>query len=216
MYFNNAEWLLSLIYPSLIWSVKENEKNIYLTFDDGPIPEITDYVIKELEAYAAKATFFVVGDNVRKHPEQFCRIIKAGHSVGNHTFNHLNGWKTNNEEYLQNIFLCEQVIEDTLKKNNLKLPPRSKKIFRPPYGKINKSVISSIRSEYDIVMWKVLTGDFDKNLKSEKCLHKSIKYTDSGSVVVFHDSIKAENNLRYVLPRFLNHFASKGYSFKAL
>lgn len=216
MYFNNAGWFLSTLYPSLIWNKRGDDKIIYLTFDDGPIPEITDFVLEELEKFKAPATFFCVGDNISRHPAVFKKILSAGHKIGNHTFNHLNGWKTEDEAYLQNISLCEETIYAMTKevyKAEASLVPR---LFRPPYGLIKRSQIKKLEGQYQIVMWDVLTGDFNKELSPEKCLHKAIKYTSKGSIVIFHDSIKAERNLRYALPRFLDHFSSSGYRFEVL
>jgi peptidoglycan/xylan/chitin deacetylase (PgdA/CDA1 family) len=220
MYFNNAGWLLSVIYPSLVWKKRVNENIIYLTFDDGPIPGITEYVLKELHKYNAKATFFCVGDNIGKHPDVFQKIVNDGHRVGNHTFNHLKGWKTDDELYVKNIMKCEEIITSTILeipsyKVNVSLES-SKKLFRPPYGLIKKSQIGKIKNEYQIIMWDVLTGDFNVKLSPEDCLKKAIKFTSQGSIVIFHDSIKAEKNLRYALPRFLDHFSSLGYRFDVL
>ena len=209
MYFNNAEWILSLFYPSLTWSKKTEEKVIYLTFDDGPIPEITEYVLEELQKYSAKATFFCVGHNIEKNRIIFDKLAQTHHGIGNHTFNHLNGWKTEDSAYFENVLLCEAMIGNKAK-------PTGKKLLRPPYGKIKYSQVKQLRGEYEIVMWDVLTGDFNINLSEEKCLKKAIKYTGKGSIVIFHDSIKSEKNLKYALPRFLEHFSSQGFKFETL
>lgn len=209
MYFNNAEWLLSRIFPDLEWRVKAHEKVIYLTFDDGPVYPVTDFVLDELKRVGAKATFFCVGDNIYKHPDLFDRIILEGHKVGNHTYNHLNGWKVEDFKYFGNISLCT----DQIKKHTGGVAPE---LFRPPYGKIKRSQIKELKKDFRIVMWSVLSGDYDQRLSSEKCLKKTIKYTGKGSIIVFHDSMKAEKNLRYVLPLFLDHFSGLGYSFKCL
>jgi peptidoglycan-N-acetylglucosamine deacetylase len=219
MYFNNAGWLLSTVYPSLIWSKKEKENIIYLTFDDGPIPEITEYVLEELNKYNIKATFFCVGDNINKNPEVFKKIILSGHAIGNHTYNHLNGWKTDDDVYLENIRKCEEVINKVKKEISDKDSSfiiHHSSLFRPPYGLIKRSQIKKLNNEYQIIMWDVLTGDFNNELSPEKCLHKAMKYSKKGSVVIFHDSIKAERNLRYALPRFIEHFSSKGFRFETL
>lgn len=179
-----------------------DQKDLYLTFDDGPIHGPTDFVLDTLRSFNAKGTFFCIGDNIRKHPDQFRKIIDAGHTAGNHTFNHLNGWRTSNEQYIRNIHDCQHLIGN----GNL---------FRPPFGRIKKSQISLLK-DHKIVMWDVLTFDYDRSLNEDKCLRGSIAGARSGSIVVFHDSIKAEKNLTYVLPRFLEHCASKGYSFKSL
>lgn len=207
------------------------DKEVYLTFDDGPIPEITTWVLKKLSEYNAKATFFCVGENVKKHPRIFQKIITDRHSVGNHTHNHLNGWRTNKEEYLNNIEKAEASFQSsvgslqpsnsglrssnetqTIKNNRL-----STNLFRPPYGKIKTNQANKIiKKGYDIVMWDVLSGDFDLSLSKEKCLKNVLKNTNSGSIVVFHDSEKAFKNLEYVLPKTLAYFTEKGYVFKSI
>lgn len=220
MYFNNAGWFLSALYPSLIWSKKTEEKVIYLTFDDGPISDITEYVLDELERFRAKATFFCVGDNITKHPEVFRKILIAGHETGNHTFNHLKGWKTEDALYMENISRCEEIIREV--KQELQEHTESAytspavPLFRPPYGLIKRSQIRQLKDTYRIVMWDVLTGDFNKDLSPEDCLKKAIRFTRKGSIVIFHDSVKAERNLRYVLPRYIEHFGSLGYRFEVL
>ena len=195
--------VLPVLYPSLLWRINTTQKDLYITFDDGPIHGPTDFVLDTLRSFDAKATFFCIGDNVRKHPDQFKKITTAGHAVGNHTFNHLNGWGTSTEDYINNIVVCQQ---------QLLMQPR---LFRPPFGRITRSQISRL-TNYKIVMWDVLTFDYDRSLAEEKCLRGATGAVRSGSIVVFHDSIKAEKNLLYVLPRFLDHCASKGYSFKSL
>ncbi|MBX9852517.1 MAG: polysaccharide deacetylase family protein [Cytophagaceae bacterium] len=215
MYFNNAGWFLTTLYPTLIWRKKVEEKIIYLTFDDGPIPEITEYVLEELEKFKVKATFFCVGDNIRKYPDVFKKILPYGHAIGNHTFNHLNGWKTDDDAYIDNVQRCETIMSEIRAELIHNSQFKIHNLFRPPYGLIKKSQIKRLPG-YQIIMWDVLTGDFNKDLSAEKCLHKSIKYTKKGSIVIFHDSIKAEKNLRYALPRFLDHFISQGYRFETL
>ena len=178
---------------------------IYLTFDDGPIPEATPFVMSVLEKYNAKATFFCIGDNIRKHPEIFQKLIEVGHAVGNHTFNHLKGWKTDDEVYLENFRLCDSLTRSRL--------------FRPPYGRIKRSQISKLKDGFPglkIIMWDVLSGDFDLNLSPEKCLRNVLKATEAGSIVVFHDSLKAFERLEYVLPRALEYWNKRGYSFERL
>ncbi len=202
MRFFRTPSVLRSFYPSLLWKVDTHEKEIYLTFDDGPINGPTDLVLDTLRSFKAKATFFCIGDNIKKHPGQFKKIIDEGHSVGNHTFNHLNGWRTSNEHYIQNIIECQKLLPDT-------------KLFRPPFGRIKRSQIPLLK-DYTIVMWDVLTFDYDSSLNEDRCLRGAVDSVRSGSIVVFHDSIKAEKNLTYVLPRFMEHCASKGYSLKSL
>ena len=201
--------LENTIYPYLTWRHKESTtKNIYLTFDDGPIPKVTEFVIDNLKIYNAKATFFCVGENIKQYPHILQMLIDNGHCIGNHTSKHLNGWCTPCSIYLDDIERCSNLICNTHKVY------QKKKLFRPPYGKITFQQIKELLSHYEIIMWNVLTKDYAVNLSSEKCFKRSIQYTRYGSIVVFHDSVKAMKNLYYVLPRFLNHFASKGFNFK--
>ena len=219
MYYNNLTNLLSIFYPNLTWARRSPEKVIYLTFDDGPIPEVTEYVLNELDKYAAKATFFCVGDNIVKNCQVFKEIINRGHKIGNHTFNHLNGWKNETNYYLENIAKCNEIILENLVSENKEayLSSKSfKKLYRPPYGKVKQAQIKALTDDYEIVMWDVLSGDFDKNLAPEKCLHKALKFTKNGSIVIFHDSLKALPNLQYALPEFLKHFKEAGYRFESL
>ncbi|KQM75972.1 polysaccharide deacetylase [Pedobacter sp. Leaf216] len=222
MYLIKSPLLLKWYYPSLLWNKSRTEKVIYLTFDDGPIPNVTDFVLKTLKAFNAKATFFCIGDNIVKHPDVFERVKTAGHAIGNHTFNHLKGWKTDDETYLQNTLKCQQLTQSNL--------------FRPPYGRIKKSQIKSLESlvlrsqstatnnsqlpapssQLNIVMWDVLSGDFDTNLPPEKCYKNVIKHTENGSIIVFHDSLKAFDRLSYTLPKVLAYFTEKGFKFSSL
>ncbi len=198
----SSPYLLKHLYPSLQWEVKTREKIIYLTFDDGPHPEITPEVLNILKEKDAKATFFVVGDNVRKHPETYDQILKAGHKTGNHCFNHLNGWKSTNKDYFDNVEQCKQWIKSDL--------------FRPPYGRIKPSQIKVLKKQFRIIMWSVITYDFDQRLSPEKCLNIGIKKSKPGSIIVFHDSKKAADNMLYALPRFIDHFGGLGYRFDVL
>jgi len=199
-------------------------KEIYLTFDDGPMPEITPWVLQNLSKYKAKATFFCIGENVKKHPKIFQKIISEKHSIGNHTYNHLNGWKTKKEEYLSNIEEAEISLRSSVgslwpsvKTRTTKNKQLTTNLFRPPYGKIKINQSNKIlKKGYDIIMWDVLSGDFDLSLSKEKCLKNVLKNTRSGSIVVFHDSEKAFKNLEYVLPKVLAYFTKKGYIFKAI
>ena len=202
------------MYSDLLWNQADkhaDSSSLYISFDDGPVPEITDFVLEILEKYQAKATFFCVGENVQKYPHVYHSVLKHNHHVGNHTYNHLNGWKTDNSTYFENIALCEATMEQ---QSGIALPQR--RLFRPPYGKIKRSQIKHIRRNYVVVMWDILSGDFDPSFDAEKCLKKSIAYTQSGTIIIFHDSYKAEKNLKYVLPRYLDHFAQAGYRFLAL
>lgn len=190
------------------WDKSTTEKTLYITFDDGPIPVVTPFVLDQLKAYNAKATFFCVGDNLAKHSEIAEQLLNEGHALANHTFNHLKGWQTSSKKYLLNVKQCEQELQ--------KLQVNTR-LFRPPYGRITGKQATQLRKDgYELIMWDVLTNDYDNSLKPEVCLQKSIKYTESGSIVVFHDSLKAQRNLEYVLPRYLSHFAKQGFTFKTL
>lgn len=206
MYFVKTPRLLRWIYPNLIWKKPvKNTNTIYITFDDGPIPEVTPFVLNALAEYGAKATFFCIGDNVNKHPDIYQQVLDAGHSVGNHTFNHLKGWETPDDTYVDNYNHCRGVVKSDL--------------FRPPYGKIKKSQIERLQKanpNIQIIMWDVLSGDFDLRLKPERCLRRVISKTCPGSIIVFHDSIKAFPILEEVLPKALAFWKKKGYEFDAL
>ncbi len=196
------------LYPERIWAFSREEKSIYLTFDDGPIPEVTPWVLDELKKYNAKATFFCIGENVQKHPEIFQRILSEGHSVGNHTFNHLNGWKTATSEYIENVDKADRRMG-----NNSKFKIQDSRLFRPPYGKITSKQAKILqRKGFKIVMWDIISYDYDANTSPEKCLQNVLKNIKPGSIVVFHDSLKAEKNLRYVLPKVLRFIGENGLS----
>jgi peptidoglycan-N-acetylglucosamine deacetylase len=209
MNLRNAEWLFSLIYPSLTWSVKTDKPELFLTFDDGPIPGMTEFVLEELQKWGIEATFFCVGDNISKHNDIYNRILAENHSVGNHTYNHLNGWKTKDETYFDNIDRCCIVMSGFVENDR-------KMLYRPPYGKIKRSQIKKLQENYQIVMWNVLTRDYDASLDEEQCLKNAIKNTSNGSIIVFHDNVKAEKNLKYVLPKYIENCLSKGFVFKKL
>ncbi|WP_423817956.1 polysaccharide deacetylase family protein [Salinimicrobium sp. TIG7-5_MAKvit] len=205
--------VIKLLYPKRIWDVTTREKSLYLSFDDGPIPEITPWVLDQLKKYNARASFFCIGDNVGKHPDIFRMVVEQGHTVGNHTHNHLNGWRTSVATYLENVRQAQEVIEKELpQKTGLK-----NAIFRPPYGKIRNVQAKKLQQEgYSVVMWSIVSMDYDRRLSSEKVLQNVLKNAAPGSIIVFHDSIKAEKNLKAVLPKVLEHFQKQGYSFKAL
>lgn len=195
-------FLVKFLLPKLVWEVKTIKKEIFLTFDDGPHPEITLKVLDILDEYKAKATFFCVGENVDKHPQTYSEILKRGHKTGNHTYNHLKGWVTKNKEYYQNINKCAARIDSNL--------------FRPPYGRIGLSQISTLKNEYSIIMWSVLSRDFDRKVKPDECLRNAVSNSKKGSIVVFHDSLKSAENMLYTLPKFLDHFSKQGFSFPVL
>jgi peptidoglycan/xylan/chitin deacetylase (PgdA/CDA1 family) len=209
---HRTPFFLPALYPDLTWRIQNDKKELYLTFDDGPVPGPTEFVLDTLASRNIKATFFCIGDNIRKHPEVFKKIIKQGHVIGNHTFHHLNGWKTNLPKYLENIELCREEIS---KHTPLTINQQPLTLFRPPYGRIMKKQIQSL-TEYKIIMWDVLSVDYNKNLSKERCLHNTIRATRSGSIIVFHDSYKAEKNLTFALPAFIDHFIEQGFTFHTL
>ncbi len=201
--------LLRYLFPEYIWRKSGEGKIIYLTFDDGPVPEVTEFVLQQLAIYQAKATFFCVGENISRYPEITQSIVKQGHCLANHTYNHLRGWDTESDTYVQNIALCQQQIEKWQ-------PKREIKLFRPPYGRIRGKQFKEIKSAYRVIMWDILTYDFDNNLSPEISLKRILKQTTAGSVVVFHDSVKAFPSLQYLLPQFLRYFSDLGYRFNTL
>jgi peptidoglycan/xylan/chitin deacetylase (PgdA/CDA1 family) len=205
MYLVKTPWWLRKIYPSFVWNMPRDEKNIYLTFDDGPHETATPFVLDELRKYNAKATFFCIGKNVEKHRAIYQSILDEGHAVGNHTFNHMNGWKNNDFIYIKNISVAAQFIKSNL--------------FRPPYGRIKKAqakMLLSANQPPQIIMWDVLSGDFDTKLSPEKCLKNVLRNTTNGSIIVFHDSTKAWERMSYALPKLLEHFSKQGYSFRVI
>lgn len=190
------------MFSRLTWDKETEVKELFLTFDDGPTPKITEWVLNVLDRFNAKGTFFCLGKNAVLFPDLFEDILRRGHAVGNHTYNHLNAWKTKPKQYLADIAACEKVFHS--------------KLFRPPYGKIKPGIRTKILKDYQIVMWDVLTYDFDKKFSRKACLDKTISKTKNGSIIVFHDSVKAEKNLKYCLPRLLEHFTEKGYQFNCI
>ncbi len=202
MYLVRPPYLLKKIYPKAIWRVPTNEKQLFLTFDDGPIPIITPWVLDVLKGEKIKATFFCVGENVARYPEIYQRIIDENHTVGNHTFNHLNGWNTHSKTYIKNVKQCADLVNS--------------KLFRPPYGRAKKAQIKHLSAHYSIIMWDVLSGDFDKKISPEKCLKNVMETIRDGSIIVFHDNVKAQRNLEYALPNFINYAKQKGFTFESL
>jgi peptidoglycan/xylan/chitin deacetylase (PgdA/CDA1 family) len=199
-----TNYLVKKIFPNYVWNIPNNDKKVFLTFDDGPTPEITEWTLEQLQKHDAKATFFCIGNNIEKHPEIFHKVIKEGHSIGNHTFDHLKGWKTSIEDYVENVALCQsQIVNHGSQIVNL---------FRPPYGKIKPLQSKILRKQgYKIIMWDVISFDFDASISKEKCLENILKNVQSGSIIVFHDSIKAEKKLKYVLPKALEFFKQRGF-----
>lgn len=200
---------LQKMFPDILWKGNEIGKNLYLTFDDGPQPEVTDFVLQQLKLYNAKATFFCIGKNVETQPNLFERILKEGHSTGNHSFNHLNGWDTSTIEYLQNVQLYDDLMEN-------QYPEINTKLFRPPYGKLKVQQYKKLKEKKKIVLWDVLSYDFKPDLHSEQVLKNVTDHAGEGSVIVFHDSAKAFSHIKYCLPRVLEYYSKKGFDFKAL
>lgn len=200
-YWHISAWIKKL-YPAIIWDNRKAGKTLFLTFDDGPTPKITEKVLNILDSYKAKATFFCLGRNVERHPDIYTEILQRGHGTGNHTYSHLKGWKTDNPQYFEDIELARKYIKS--------------KLFRPPYGQIRRSQISELKSKYKIVLWEVMSHDYEQRVSKERSLKAILRYTKEGSILVFHDSAKAYKKLEYILPRFLEHYSTKGYSFRAL
>ena len=202
-YFVKTPWWLKKLYPECVWQMPGQSKKIYLTFDDGPHPVATPFVLEQLKKYNAKATFFCIGKNIDEYPFLYEEILDDGHMVGNHTYNHLNGWKTDDATYIENIVLAKKRIDSNL--------------FRPPYGRATKFQLRLLKQQGMLpVMWTVLSGDFDTGLSREKCLINVVKNTMEGSIVIFHDSAKAFERLEYVLPRVMEHFSAKGFQFEKI
>lgn len=204
MYYPVAmpKWVQKL-FPDFLYRIEEDkEKVLYLTFDDGPIPKITPWVLEQLAAYDAQATFFCVGANIEKNPSVYQAVLDAGHRVGNHTFNHLNGWKTAQAKYLENVATCQAWMETDL--------------FRPPYGKLRLGQARKLKQAYKVVMWDIIAGDFDPSISGEKCWQNIVKNTTKGSIIVLHDSKKSWERLQYVLPKLLEHYNNLGFQFKAI
>jgi peptidoglycan-N-acetylglucosamine deacetylase len=204
-YLVKTPWLFKKIFPFGTWELPAVGKKIYLTFDDGPHPAITHFVLNELDIYNAKATFFCIGKNVVEHPDVYDEIRTRGHAVGNHTQNHLNGWKTSDEEYVANIRLAKRYIQSDL--------------FRPPYGRIRSSQYRLIDREFPgtrVIMWNVLSADFDVNIDAERCTNNVLKHAAPGSIIVFHDSEKAFPRLEHSLPVVLKRLKENGFEFEAI
>jgi peptidoglycan-N-acetylglucosamine deacetylase len=202
MAFVRIPGILKKIYPGLTWNIPGGERTLYLTFDDGPTPDITDKVLGMLATCEARATFFCIGRNAERNPDILRRIINAGHAVGNHTYSHLKGWYTPNREYYEDIELASRFVPSHL--------------YRPAYGMITPAQIRYLKQRFHIVLWDVMSYDFDHSVSNERCLSNVIRHAAPGSVVVFHDSVKASGNLLYALPRVLEYFGEKGFTFEAI
>ena len=194
--------ILRPLWGNVVWRKNPSEKVIYLTFDDGPVPEATPLVLDILDKYDVKATFFSVGENVKKHPETYNEILKRGHKTGNHTFNHLKGFEVSVEEYVENVQKAAKYIDSTL--------------FRPPYGRISFKQKKVLESDYQIIMWDIITHDYNRKLSPKTIMNTIKRYSRNGSIVVFHDSIKAKDNLLAVLPTAIEYWKNEGYTFDVL
>ncbi|MCS6929131.1 MAG: polysaccharide deacetylase family protein [Saprospiraceae bacterium] len=202
MYLVKTPYLVQALWPHFLWRVPTREPVLYLTFDDGPIPAVTPWVLDVLKKFCAKATFFCVGENVMRYPDIYRRIVAEGHRTGNHTYNHLDGWKTNTLDYLQNVHRCAQLVHSNL--------------FRPPYGRLSPCQRAYLERYYMIVLWDVLSGDFDRNTDASQCLANILENAEKGSIIVLHDNIKTADKLRVVLPEVLRHFTQQGLRFEGL
>lgn len=200
MFIEQPPLLLRWIYPRALWRMDKHVKAVYLTFDDGPIPEITPWVLDLLDRYRMKATFFLVGDNVRKHPEEYRMIVEQGHRVGNHTYNHIQGLYYLSKHYLANVEKANELIHTDL--------------FRPPHGFMRWTEYMILRNKYRMVMWDVVTRDYSKRLDGAEVFEKVKKYVRNGSIITFHDSLKSERNMKYALPRSIDWLLEQGYEFK--
>jgi peptidoglycan-N-acetylglucosamine deacetylase len=202
MYIPKTPRIAKNVFPKLLWNKPREEKAVYLTFDDGPTPGVTEWVLDTLSEYNALATFFCVGKNVEENLGIMQRIINEGHSIGNHTYNHYNAWKTKSAVYMNDVDECCKVINSSL--------------FRPPYGKLRPMIQKRLLKNFDIVMWDVLSYDFDEKITGEECYENVAQNSSAGSIIVFHDSVKAELRLKYALPKCLDFFASQSYAFRSL
>jgi peptidoglycan/xylan/chitin deacetylase (PgdA/CDA1 family) len=205
LYFVKTPWWVKMLYPKCVWDIKTKEKVLYITFDDGPHPTITAFVLQELKKYNAKATFFLIGDNAKKFPQVLQQIIDEGHAIGNHTMHHLNGWKTAEGNYFNDIKEAEQYINSAL--------------FRPPYGRISTKQIQTLTTHHSpltIIMWNILAGDWEQSLLPQKCFNQIKNKIYPGAIVVFHDSEKALERMQYAFPKLLEYAAREGYTFKKI
>ncbi len=204
MFIEQPPKFFRALYPQAHFRMNPDEKAVYLTFDDGPIPEVTPWVLSLLEEHSVKATFFMVGDNVRKHPDEFRMVIEAGHRIGNHTYNHIRGFEYSAEQYLANVEKANELMHTD--------------IFRPPHGHVGFRQYHTLKHHYRIIMWDLVTRDYSKRMTPEQVLDNVKHYVRNGSIITFHDSLKSWNNgnLQYALPRAIEYLKSEGYEFKML
>jgi len=215
MHFFTVPSTIQWLIPSCTWRKEGQGKVIYLTFDDGPHPEITSWVMEELKKHQIKATFFCVGNNLRKHTATAKQLLTEGHQIGNHTMHHIKGWKHNNGDYLKDVENCDTEIREIY--GQLDIKKAQPRLFRPPYGQIKPSQIKLLRTKgYEIIQWSDLSCDYDKHLNCEKSLSAMVKNAKPGSIVVFHDSEKAEHQLKQILPSYLEAMLAEGFTFETL
>ncbi|GAA3995969.1 polysaccharide deacetylase family protein [Hymenobacter fastidiosus] len=198
------------LLPDCLWEMPGPDRTLYLTFDDGPVPEETPFVLAQLAEYDARATFFCVGENLVRHPGIARAALAAGHRLANHTHHHISGWSHSQADFLTDVARCQQEL------NRLLPAPEARPLLRPPFGRITRPLARALSTSHQVVMWDVLTYDYDRDFPASQCLQSAIRHSRPGSIVVFHDSVKARRNLRYVLPRYLAHFAGLGFRFAAL
>ncbi|MGN0258306.1 MAG: polysaccharide deacetylase family protein [Bacteroides sp.] len=215
-----SKWLRRL-YPGALWRVNPEEKAVYLTFDDGPIPEVTPWVLDLLDRYGVKATFFMVGDNICKHPDMFREVVERGHRIGNHTFNHIRGFSRKyftSYSYLENTEKAYDLMRDQMRGLNCSESQLRPLLFRPPHGHMGWAQYITLKRRYRIVMWDLVTRDYSKKLRGPQVLANVLRYTRNGSIITFHDSIKSwkNGNLQYALPRAIEFFMEEGYQMKML
>lgn len=204
MFIEQPPWFFRALYPKAIFRMSPDEKAVYLTFDDGPIPEVTPWVLELLDKYGIKATFFMVGDNIRKHPDVFRMVVDRGHRIGNHTFNHIRGFEYLSKNYLANTDKANEVMHTDL--------------FRPPHGHMRWLQYMTLKRHYKIIMWDLVTRDYSKKMRPPQVLANVMRYARNGSIITFHDSLKSWNNgnLQYALPRAIEFLKEEGYAFKVL
>ena len=215
-----SKWLRCL-YPGALWRLNPEEKAVYLTFDDGPIPEVTPWVLDLLDRYGVKATFFLVGDNIRKHPEEFREVVRRGHRIGNHTFNHIRGFSRKyftSWNYLENTEMAYDIMREEMGHVPCDESQLRPLLFRPPHGHMGWAQYITLKRRYRIVMWDLVTRDYSKKLRGPQVLANVLRYTRNGSIITFHDSVKSwtNGNLQYALPRAIEFFMQEGYQIKTL
>ena len=201
MFIEQPPQIIRYLYPSAIWRMDKDKKAVYLTFDDGPIPRVTPWVLDVLDKYGIKATFFMVGDNIRKHPDEFRMVVERGHRIGNHTFNHIRGLSYDINSYLENTDKACRMMMNT-------------NLFRPPHGYMSPKQYAELKKRYKIIMWDLVTRDYNRKFTGEQILQKVKKYARNGSIITFHDSLKSEENIRYALPKAIEWLMEQGYEFK--